>query len=38
MEDLDKQLVFYVNILGYIVFALIFCYFYITAKPKDAMD
>ena len=38
MEDLDKQLVFYVNILGYIVFALILGYFYITSKPKDALD
>lgn len=38
MQDLDKQLVFYCNILGYILFALILCYFYITSKPKDAVD
>ena len=38
MEDLDKQLVFYVNVLGMTVFLLIIFYFYITAKPKDAVD
>ena len=38
MEDLDKQLVFYVNILGFTIFALIMFYFYITSKPKDAIN
>lgn len=38
MQDLDKQLVFYVNVLGMTVFLLIIFYFYITAKPKDAVD
>ena len=38
MQDLDKPLVFYVNVLGMTVFLLIIFYFYITAKPKDAVD
>ena len=38
MQSLDKQLVFYVNVLGYTVFALILVYFYMTSKPKDATD
>ena len=38
MENLDKQLVFYVNVVGITVFVLIMCYFFITTKPKDAVD
>ena len=37
MQDLDKQLVFYCNILGYVLFVLIISYFYLTSKPKDAI-
>lgn len=37
MQDLDKQLVFYCNILGYVLFLLIICYFYLTSKPKDGV-
>ena len=38
MESLDKQLVFYVNVVSVTVFALIMLYFFITTKPKDAVD
>ena len=38
MQDLDKQLVFYCNILGYVLFLLIICYFYLTSKPKDGVE
>ena len=38
MQSLDKQLVFYVNVVSVVVFALIMLYFFITTKPKDAVD